>query len=120
MDTFGNIIIFDPDESISFNVKYMLVNSYIKNVAIINTHMLCSGYEEIAHIVKNSSYLKMFFNCNEEEYKKIIANFSSAVDVFYLGKRLFIPEVVICYWKNKGFDQFSPTLVSSRNGLEIL
>ena len=114
------LIVIDPDEITSSNVHYMLVRS-LDGVAIINSKCLCSKSEEIRQIMNDALFLKMFYGCSKEEYDKFVESFTKkAGQVFYLGRRLCFSDVAICYWKNKGFNQFSPTLVSSRQGLEIL
>lgn len=115
----GEIIVIDPDSAVAYNVKYMLSSSF-RNVAIINTRCLCDRIEEIKQLMKEDFLLKMVYGCNEVEYKAIVDKFKPVGDVFYLGKRLFFSEAVICYWKNKGFQQFDPTLILSRHGLELL
>lgn len=110
------VIVIDLDETFSFNVKYMLSGSF-KNVAIINTKAFCSRFEDVKQIMKDSFLFKMIYGCDEREYKIIIDNLTPVGDIFYLGKRLFFSEAVICYWKNKGFQQFSPTIVSSGHNL---
>jgi len=114
-----SIIVIDPDSNTAFNAEYMLSNS-LKKVVVINTKCLCSRIEEIKIFMNDDHLFKMLYGCDKSQYEKIITNFATARDVFYLGKRLFISEVVICYWKNKGFEQFNPTLVSSRHGLEVV
>ena len=115
----GEIIVVDTDEALSFNIKYMLANS-LKNVALINTRCICGRVEEISQIMKDSFLLKMVYGCDEREYDAVINNFQPAGDVFHLGKRFFFSEAVTCYWKNKGFEQFNPTFMLGRNGLESL
>lgn len=114
----GGLIVIDPDKSIAFNVEYVLANSRMNNLAIINTHALVLEYEGIKSIVKNPDYLKIFYGCDEEEYKKMISRFTVAGEVFYLGKRLSIPEAIICYWKNKGFQEYVSAPMSNRHDLE--
>lgn len=115
------VTVIDPDKGLSFNVEYVLANSLMRKVVIINTRSLFSMREEIICIVGAEDYFKMFYGCDESVYKNIIASFKEiAGGVFHLGRRLDVPEAVICYWKNKGFQQFDPTLVSDRYGLSLL
>ena len=115
----GKVIVVEMDETISYNIRHMLANS-LKNVAIINTKCICDRVEEISQLMKDGLWLKMVYGCDEAQYKTFINNFQPAGAIFYLGKKFFFSEAVICYWKNKGFEQFNPTVVLSRNGLDVL
>ena len=113
------VTVIDLDETVSFNVEYILANSQMHNVVIINTHALFLRHEEINRIVSIADYFKMFYGCDEKGYKEVVETFKTiAGEIFYIGKRLVISEAVICYWKNKGFQQFSSTLILGRHGLE--
>ena len=115
------VTVIDPDEIFSFNVGYLLMNSRMRNVVIINTHELSSKYDDIAHIMSIEDCLKMFYGCDENFYKEMIDTFKIIKGkVLYLGRRLVIPEVISYYWKNKGFQQFDPTVMLGRHGLETL
>ena len=70
--------------------------------------------------MKDCCYFKMVYGCDERKgTRRLLTTFQPAGDVFILGRGLF-SEAVTCYWKNKGFEQFNPTFMLGRNGLESL
>ena len=107
------VIVIDPDEMKAERVKKLLERS-IKNIVAVNTRCLSLQRERINELVADSTYNKVFYGCDKLFFDKMVESFKvKHGELIHLGWKLDISEIIIFYWKQKGYGVFSPTISKS-------
>ena len=109
------VIVIDPNEDGAKEIRNMLKRS-MENIAVINTKCLSKRLQEINELVGDVNYLKMFYGCSEKFFNETIERFNFKRGEFkYIGWKADVSQIVIHYWKKKGFVPFSEA-ISKKEG----
>ena len=103
----NTVIVIDPNEKKAEKTRKSLEKS-MEKIAIINTKCLALRRQEINEIMHNTDYQKIFYGCNISFFNKMVEDFNlKSVEAKHIGWNLDISQIVIFYWKKKGFIPFS-------------
>ena len=111
MTTLENaVVIISSNKKVVVNIKRILKNTGIKNIALVDIFCMNSRFDEIKELLNNTQLLKIFYGCTIKVFDHMVNTFNlqNRMDLKYA--KILTPEIITRHYWESCFKIFPATI----------